>query len=160
VTTTRELFFVDLAIDLARDLSPALYLRDRRQEYDGGDSRLDCDGALTAALETGLALESAYGEGARRAWARALAAAEDAGRAARRTGVSPWRLLSRVARLRDGVELVLFDGRLPPELAARAARLVAKMSGRWIDRALRAYWEAALDDGAGPGPLGSGRGRR
>jgi hypothetical protein len=37
---------------------------------------------------------------------------------------------------------VLFDGRLPPDLAVRAARCTAKMCNRAVEHVIAAYWEA------------------
>lgn len=133
-----------LALDLGREVSPAAYLKDHRSEITaaaGGDP--DWDDVVRAALETGLALEAGDRTAARRAWARALKLARRQGRRAARDGHGPRALLCAVGHLRDAADLVLFDGRLPSDLAARAARLVAKMSGRWSDRALCSYWEAA-----------------
>lgn len=124
-------------MDLGWDHSPAAYLRAHRSEFADGD----WEEVLQAALETGLALESGHPARARRAWAHVLAAAEHTGRSAFRDGSGTGRLIGAVGRVRDAVDLVLFDGRLPADLASRASRVVSKMSGRWLDQALAAYWE-------------------
>jgi len=79
-------------------------------------------------------------ERARGSWRIVVRAARDAGRAARQAGLTPRRLVSDIDRLRDSVETVLFDGLLPPDLAARAARAAAKMCARAVEHALDAYW--------------------
>ena len=49
-------------------------------------------------------------------------------------------LIADLDRIRRAMEDVLFDGRLPPDLAAAGARSMAKMCGRVLDHALRTYW--------------------
>jgi hypothetical protein len=76
------------------------------------------------------------------------------GHHAREQGRDARRLIADVDGVRDRVDLILFDGRLPPDLAARAARLAGKMAAHWLDRALSAYWCPA---GSGLGDGGRGR---
>ncbi len=124
-------------MQLGREVSAATYLWDRRSELSlngHGD-------AVLAAIKAGMALEGWELERARRQWRWVIDAAEQAGRAARRAGHGPRRLASEMGRVRESVELVLFDGRLPPDLAACSARTAAKMYGRVLERALAAYWD-------------------
>jgi hypothetical protein len=128
---------VNLGIELDREVSPANYLWKRRSEFPGiGDSD-----AVLAAIQAGLALERwGFGD-ARRRWRAVVSAAQEAGQAARLDGVTPRRLIAEIDRVREAVETVLFDGQLPPDLAACAARCAAKMCARAIEHALRAYWQ-------------------
>ena len=71
-----------------------------------------------------------------------------AGCNARRNGVPTKRLISDVDRILDAVEMVVFDGRLPPDIAARTARLAAKMSARVVQHMLCSYWEEGSEDAA------------
>ena len=139
---------VDLGLELERELSPARYLRQHREEFAGYTH-----GAIVAAgIEAAVALEECNTGRARRQWGLVLQAARSVGSAARREGLTPRRLASQVDRLRQAMETVLFDGFLPPDLAAWATRSVAKMCTRAVDRALCAYWagdEAAGDAWAG-----------
>lgn len=135
---------MNLGIELEREASPATYLWENRREF------LDIieGDAVLAAIETGVALEHWELERARRSWRIVVAAAREAGGLARRGGLTPRRLVSEIDRVRDAVETVLFDGRLPPDLAARAARAAAKMCARAVEHALIAYWLEAQEDGA------------
>jgi len=132
---------VNLGIELDREVSPANYLWKHRSEFvDIGDSS-----AVLSAIQAGLALERwSFGD-ARRCWRAVVTAAQQAGYAARRDGVTPRRLVTQIDRVREAVETVLFDGQLPPDLAAWAARCAAKMCARAVEHALRAYWQ---DNGA------------
>ncbi len=132
---------VNLGIELEREVSPAIYLWDRRSE-------LPCfagDDVVEAALETALALEQMQFGRARRCWRTVVKAAQEAGRGARCEGLPARRVVADIGRVREAVETVLFDGRLPPDLAAWAARCAAKMCGRVMDHALRSYWQEAAD---------------
>lgn len=124
-------------MELEREVSPATYIWKHRSEFPA----IECGEALLAALEAGIALEGWQFGRARRAWRVVVEAAERAGREARRNGLTSRRLIAGVDRLRDAVELVLFDGRLPPDLAGQAARTAAKMCTRAVEHALHAYWE-------------------
>jgi hypothetical protein len=127
---------VELGIELEREVSPATYLWEHRPEF----PEFADNAAVVAAIETGAALEGWQLDRARRSWRIVVDAAREAGYAARRDGVSPRRLLAAVDRVLDAVETVLFDGRLPPDLAARTARTSAKMAARAVQHALTAYW--------------------
>lgn len=133
---------MNLGIELEWEVSPATYLWEKRREFPtfaGSD-------VVAAAIDAGIALEHWQLERARRSWRVVVDAASEAGRSARREGLTPRRLISDIDRVRDAVEIVLFDGRLPLDLAARAARAAAKMCARAIERALAAYWlEARID---------------
>jgi hypothetical protein len=133
---------VDLGIELEREVSPATYLWEHRIEFPEFSDR----DAVLAAIETGIALERWEYSRARRAWRKVLAAASELGCAARREGTNPRRLVSVVDRVRDAVETVLFDGRLPPDLAARASRATAKMTARVVEHALSSYWQDSADN--------------
>lgn len=135
---------MDLGLQLERDLSPARYLRQHRAEF----SICAPEAIVAAAIETAVALEDCNTGRARRQWRLVLEAARAAGSAARRDGLTPRRLASQVDRLRQAMETVLFDGFLPPDLAAWAARSAAKMCTRAVERALSGYW-AEGDGGAG-----------
>ncbi len=50
------------------------------------------------------------------------------------------RFLAELGQAREAVETVLFDGRLPPDLAANAARQTSKMWARVVEHGLAAYW--------------------
>ena len=128
---------MDLGIELQREISPATYILKHRSEFPAIENAR----ALLAAFEAGVALEQWQFGRARRAWRLVVNAAEDAGRRASRDGITPRRLVAKVDRLRDAIELVLFDGRLPQDLAARAARTAAKMCTRVVEHALLAYWQ-------------------
>jgi hypothetical protein len=127
---------VNIGIEIERDSSPATYLWKSRQEFPSFAGV-----SVVAAIEAGIALEHWQLERARRSWRKVLRAAERAGRDARRKGVPTRGLVSQAGRVLEAVETVLFDGRLPSDLAARAARTAAKMCARVIERALHAYWE-------------------
>ncbi len=127
---------MNLGIELEREVSPAIYLWDRRSEFPA----FAASDAVEAAIETGVALEQLeFGE-ARRRWRSVVRAAREAGRAARAQGLTPRHLIADLDRIRRAMEDVLFDGRLPPDLAAAGARCMAKMCGRVLDHALRTYW--------------------
>ncbi len=96
--------------------------------------------AVLAAIETGMALEACNWSRARRAWRRVIGAVRCAARGARGDGVTMRRFLAELGRARDAVETVLFDGRLPPDLAASATRQASKMWARAVEHALSAYW--------------------
>jgi hypothetical protein len=134
---------VDLGLELERELSPARYLREHREEFSGCAH----EAIVAAGIEAALALEECNPGRARRQWRLVLQAARAVGSAARHDGLTPRRLASQVDRLRQAMETVLFDGFLPPDLAAWATRCVAKMCTRAVERALCAYW--AGDGGAG-----------
>ncbi|NIR46577.1 MAG: hypothetical protein GWN99_19205 [Gemmatimonadetes bacterium] len=128
---------MNLGMELERDVSPATYLWDRRIEFPAF-----ADGsAVEAAIQTGLALENWQLAEARRKWRVVIETACEAGRAARNGGVPTRRLISDIDRVLDAVELVLFDGRLPADVAARAARSAARMCARVVEHVLRSYWE-------------------
>ncbi len=130
---------MDLGIELEREVSPATYLWENRAEFpDFGEPYV-----VPAAIDVGIALEHWQLERARGSWQIVVKAARDAGRAARRAGLTPRRLVAEIDRVRDSVENVLFDGRLPPDLAARAARAAAKMCARAVEYALASYWADA-----------------
>ena len=127
---------MDLGLELERELSPARYLREHSAEFPAcADDR-----AVPAAIEAAVALEECDRHRARRHWRVVVASARSAGLRARASGVTPRRLVSDVDRLRTAIETVLFDGRLPPDLAAWAARSAAKMCTRAVEHALCAYW--------------------
>ncbi len=132
---------MELGIELEREASPATYLWDHRLEFPEFSDR----DAVLAAIETGMALERWEYARARRNWRIVLGAARELGYTARRDATSPRRLVSGVDRVRDAVETVLFDGRLPADLAARAARAAAKMCARVVEHALSAYWQGPAD---------------
>ncbi len=131
---------MNLAFELERDVSPATYLWDHRLEL----PELVGSRAVQAAIETGIALEDFQLGRARRSWSLVVLAAQEAGRQARKDGLTPRRMMADIDRVRDAVETVLFDGRLPCDLAARAARSAAKMCARAMEHALRAYWNGDL----------------
>jgi hypothetical protein len=131
---------VNLGIELEREVSPAIYLWDRKSEF---PSFAEAD-AVRAAIETGVALEQLELGRARRCWRSVVQAAAEAGRAARSRGLTPRCLIAEIDRVREAMENVLFDGRLPPDLAASAARNMAKMCARVLDHALRSYLQDEL----------------
>jgi hypothetical protein len=131
---------VNLGIELEREVSPATYLWECRFEFPAFSQ----SHAVNSAIETGLALEQLQFGRARHCWRQVIDAAEEAGRQARREGLTPRRLMADIDRVREAVETVLFDGRLPPDLAAWATRCVAKMCARAVGHALRAYWAGGL----------------
>ncbi len=126
-----------MEIELDREGSPATYLWDRRLEFPGFAE----SDAVQAAIETGVALEQLQFGRARQCWGVVVNAAKEAGRAARRAEQTPRRLVADIDRVREAMETVLFDGRLPPDLAAWASRCMAKMCARVLEHALRAYWQ-------------------
>ena len=131
---------MNLGIELEREVSPAIYLWDRKSEFPAfaeGE-------AVQAAIDTGVALEQLEFGRARRSWRRVVKAAQEAGRAARSQGLTPRRLIADIDRIRQAMEDVLFDGRLPPDLAAAGARCMAKMCARVLDHALRTYWQKEI----------------
>jgi hypothetical protein len=135
---------VNLGIELEREVSPAIYLWDRKSEFPAfAESH-----AVEAAIETGVALEQLDFGQARFKWRSVVRAAREAGRAARSQGLTPRRLIADIDRVRQAMEDVLFDGRLPPDLAAAGARCMAKMCARVLDHALRTYWQ--IEIGASP----------
>ncbi len=135
---------MNLGIELERDVSPATYLWESRLEFPSFG-----DGAVVqAAIEVGIALEQWQLGRARRCWHIVVESARTAGRAARREGLSTRRRVADVDRILDAVELVVFDGRLPPDIASRTARLAAKMSARVVEHMLRSYWEEGSEDAA------------
>jgi len=127
---------VELGLELERELSPARYLRQHSHEF----PTCADDRAVPAAIEAAVALEECDRGLARRHWRVVVASARSAGLKARASGVTPRRLVGEVERLRTAMETVLFDGRLPPDLAAWAARSAAKMCTRAVEHALCAYW--------------------
>jgi hypothetical protein len=128
---------VNLGIELEREVSPAIYLWDRKSEFPAfAESH-----AVEAAIETGVALEQLDFGQARFKWRSVV-------RAARSQGLTPRRLIADIDRVRQAMEDVLFDGRLPPDLAAAGARCMAKMCARVLDHALRTYWQ--IEIGASP----------
>jgi hypothetical protein len=135
---------VNLGIELERDISPAKYLWDSRVEFPGFAE----GAAVEAAIEAGVALEAWQMARARRCWRVVIESAEQAGRMARREGLSTRRLVADIDRVLDAVEVVVFDGRLPPDMAARTARMAAKMSARAVEHMLRSYWEEGSQDAA------------
>ncbi len=135
---------MNLGIELERDVSPAKYLWDSRLEFPSfADSP-----AVEAAIEAGIALEEWQMGRARRCWKIVIESAEQAGRAARREGFSTRRLVADIDRVLDAVEIVVFDGRLPPDVAGRTGRMAAKMSARAVEHMLRSYWEEGSQDAA------------
>lgn len=135
---------MNLGIELERDVSPATYIWESRLEFPGfGDSAV-----VQAAIETGIALEQWQLGRARRCWQIVIKSAQEAGRAARREGLSTKRLVGEVDRILDAVEMVVFDGRLPPDIAGRTARFASKMSSRVVEHMLRSYWEEGSEDAA------------
>ncbi len=134
---------MNLGTELAREVSVGAYLFKRRSEL---PQDADSD-ALLAGIDAGIALEICEFGRARRSWRVVVQAVEQLGRSARRQGLAPRRMVARIARLRDAVDLVLFDGLLPPDLAALAAQTCAKMFARATDRALLAYWDEAHSNG-------------
>lgn len=127
---------MNLGIELERQASPANYLWNCRLELPA----LVSEEAVLAAVQTGIALENWQVGRARTFWRQVVSAAREAGAGASRAGLTPRRLLAEIERVWEAVETVLFDGRLPPDLAARAARCAAKMCTRAVEHALRAYW--------------------
>lgn len=141
---------MELGLQMERELSPARYLRRHLKELPAcGDHR-----AVSAAIEAAVALEDCDPGRARRSWRTVVRAARAAGLAARRAGTTPRRLSVEVDRLREAMETVLFDGRLPADLAAWASRWTAKMCTRAVEHALCAYWrgEAEANPGGRPPP--------
>lgn len=135
---------MNLGIELERDMSPAKYLWESRLEFPSfGDGVV-----VQAAIEVGIALEQWELGRARRCWHIVMESARAAGCNARRNGVPTKRLISDVDRILDAVEMVVFDGRLPPDIAARTARLAAKMSARVVQHMLCSYWEEGSEDAA------------
>ncbi len=130
---------MNIGVELEWEVSPAAYLWKHRAEFPAFPN----GAALTAAIEVGLALEHCRLGEARRRWCVVVKAIEEAGRSARREGMSPRRVVAQVDRVREAVELVLFDGRLPPDLAAGAARRAGKMCVRAAEHALASYWQEA-----------------
>lgn len=128
-----------------REVSPATYLWEHRLEF---LSIVD-DKSVLAAIRAGMALENWQMVSARRSWRVVMDAARRAGRSARRSGQRPRRIVADIDRVRDAAELVLFDGRLPSDLAAQAARCASKMCARAMEHALRAYWgdQRAIEGG-------------
>lgn len=120
-----------------REVSPATYLWEHRFEFLSFADQI----SVLAAIQTGVALENWQLGLARRRWRVVVEAAREAGRTAREAGFTPRRLAGSVERIREAAELVLFDGRLPPDLAAAAARCASKMCTRAMNHALRAYWQ-------------------
>lgn len=127
---------VNLGFELERELSPATHLWNHRLELPESTVRA----ALLAGIRAGRALEDCDWGRARRAWREVLTAARRAGREARCQGASMRRFLADLYRAREAVETVLFDGRLPPDLAADAARRASKMWARAVEHGLAAYW--------------------
>lgn len=125
-----------LGFELDREVSPATYLWEHRLEF---LSIVDSKSVL-AAIRAGMALENWQMGSARRSWRVVREAARRAGRNARRSGRKPRRIVADIDRIRDAAELVLFDGRLPPDLAAHASRCASKMCARALEHALQAYW--------------------
>lgn len=131
---------MNLGIELEREVSPAIYLWDRKSEFPAfAESQ-----AVEAAIETGVALEQLELGQARRHWRNVVRAAREVGRATRSQGLTPRRLIAEIDRIRQAMEDVLFDGRLPPDLAATGARCMAKMCARVLDHALRTYWQSEI----------------
>lgn len=131
---------MNLGIELEREVSPAIYLWDRKSEFPAFANGQ----AVESAIETGVALEQLEFGVARRRWRSVVCAAREAGRAARSQGQTPRRLIADIDRIRQAMEDVLFDGRLPPDLAAAGARCMAKMCARVLDHALRTYWQREI----------------
>ncbi len=127
---------VNLGFELERELSPATHLWNHRLEF----PESAVNGALLAGIQAGRALEACDWGRARRAWREVIAAARRAGREARCQGMTMRRFLADLDRAREAVETVLFDGRLPPDLAADAARRASKMWARAVEHGLAAYW--------------------
>lgn len=138
-------FTVNLGFELDREVSPATYLWQHRLEF---LSIVD-DKSVLAAIRAGMALENWQLASARRSWAVVMEAARRAGRSARRSGQKPRRIVADIDQVRAAAELVLFDGRLPPDLAAHAARCASNMCARALNHALRAYWEERPAIGTG-----------
>ena len=130
---------MDLGLELEWEVSPATYLMKHRAEFPSFPDY----SAVGAAIDTGLALENGRLGEARRRWSVVVEAAEKAGRTARRRGLSSRRLVAQVDQVREAVETVLFDGRLPPDVAAWAARRAGKMCARCVEHALASYWQSS-----------------
>jgi hypothetical protein len=130
-------------MELEREVSPATYLWEHRHEFPDFSN----PDVLPAAIEAGIALEHWQFDRARRCWRIVVAAAREAGRSAGLERVTLRRVVSDIDRVRDAIEVVLFDGRLPPDLAVRAARSTAKMCNRAVEHAMAAYWEALRSSG-------------
>ena len=130
---------MEFGIELAREDSPASYLLECRAELPA----VGVERAVLAAIETGIALEDWRLGEARRRWGSVVEAARSEGTAARRRGWSPRRIALRIDRLREAVDTILFDGRLPADLAALASRRAAKMCALAMVHALRSYWQSA-----------------
>lgn len=130
-------------MEIEREVSPATYLWEHRDEFPGF-----CNpDVLPAAIETAIALENWQLDRARSCWRIVVAAAREAGRAAGRERVTLRGIVAGIDRVRDAIEVVLFDGRLPPDVAVRAARSTAKMCNRAVEHALAAYWETLRTGG-------------
>lgn len=127
---------VNLGFELERELSPATHLWNHRLEF----PETAVSAAVLAGIQAGRALEACDWGGARRAWREVIAAARRAGREARCRKVTMRRFLAELGQAREAVETVLFDGRLPPDLAADAARRASKMWARVVEHGLAAYW--------------------
>ncbi len=130
---------VNLGFELERELSPATHLWNHRLEF----PESGVNSALLGGIQTGRALETCDWGSARRAWREVIAAARRAGREARCKGVTMRRFLAELGQAREAVETVLFDGRLPPDLAAEAARRASKMWARVAEHGLAAYWRSS-----------------
>jgi len=129
---------VNLGMELEREVSPATYLWEHRHEFPDFSN----PDVLPAAIEAGIALENWQLDRARRCWRTVVAAAREAGRSAALNSVTLRGIVGDIDRVRDAIEVVLFDGRLPPDVAVRAARSTAKMCNRAVEHAIAAYWEA------------------
>ncbi len=136
-------------MELEREVSPATYLWEHRHEFPDFSN----PDVLPAAIEAGIALENWQLDRARRCWRTVVAAAREAGRSAGRNRVSLRSIVGDIDRVRDAIEVVLFDGRLPPDLAVRAARSTAKMCNRAVEHALAAYWETIRFSGENIPPI-------
>ncbi|MGD8700362.1 MAG: hypothetical protein PVJ43_13790 [Gemmatimonadales bacterium] len=134
---------MNLGMELEREVSPATYLWEHRHEFPDFSN----PDVLPAAIEVGMALENWQLDRARRGWRIVVSAAREAGRSAGLARVTLRGIVGDIDRVRDAVELVLFDGRLPPDLAVRAARSTAKMCNRAIEHAIASYWEALRSGG-------------
>ena len=128
---------MNLGIELGRDVSAANYLREHLDELCVEEDAA----AVLAALKAGIALERCQMGRATRQWRIVVRAAEALGRSARESGLPMQRLATHIDRVRDSLDQVLFDGRLPADIATLASRTAAKMAALALKRAILAYWD-------------------
>lgn len=112
-----------------------MYLWEHQREFPSLPNRK----IVLAAIQAGIALENWRFAAARRHWRVVAKAAASAGYEAGLTGGSLRRILLEIDQAREVAETILFDGRLPLDLAARSSRAVAKMCARAVQHAMSGY---------------------